>query len=330
MNAQQIADLLAAARPGRKVEPLTSADPQDWIAWRDSFEITVGINNWGHQRARRELAAAMQGEAKRAVIDIDIQADAHAADVVLLLNIYEARFVTAAAGDLARAEFREAKQKEEETILQWHARLRQLYIRAYPNLNAAAINASLDLRDAFILGLSDAQVKQDTWRARPLTFAAALTTAGNCHAGMIVLKQATGMTEIKQEPIGAMAQPRPFQGRCWTCNRTGHRSNACPRNTSTAAAAGYRGGRSGQRGGGAAARGRGPAGRGRYEGGGRRDKRSAPSTAYNRNQSFQQYRENNVYQVDDTSDSQESDREPTDSAGEQSDFQAPPPPAGNE
>ena len=228
MNAGQLADLLAAVRPGRKTDPFTTGDPTDWRNWRDNFALTVNINGWNHQRARREAAAAMQGEAKSSVRDIPVADGAGALNYNELLDLYEARFVTAAAGDLARSQLKAARQSESETILAWHSRLRELFIRAHPEMNAAAIAASLDLRDSFILGLSDNQVKTDTWRARPATFAAALTDASNVQAGMVILQHHQTGATVKTEPgLNQVGGAPPGGAGCYLCDKP-HFLRDCP------------------------------------------------------------------------------------------------------
>jgi len=110
-----------AHQPHKKVEPFSSTDGVEWQTWRTSFEITVRINGWNDQRARRELAAAMTGSAQLYVRDIPVGDDAvPVEDVPVLLAAYEQRFLPQAAGDLARIELREAKQKPDETVVGWH------------------------------------------------------------------------------------------------------------------------------------------------------------------------------------------------------------------
>ena len=116
MDAQQFAQLMAASRPpGRKAEPFSSGDGVEWRTWRRNFEITATINAWDARRQRREIAASMTGTAQLYVADIaigDVQGAAPAAD---LLDLYEARFLPAAAGDLARVTFKDARQEEGDT-----------------------------------------------------------------------------------------------------------------------------------------------------------------------------------------------------------------------
>lgn len=82
INAEQFAALLAAARgpvqPAvvaggtKKLTTLESTSGQDWRTWRSTFGTVVNINAWGDLRQRRELKAAMAGEANRLTADIEI------------------------------------------------------------------------------------------------------------------------------------------------------------------------------------------------------------------------------------------------------------------
>ena len=83
-----------------------------------------------------------------------------------MLNLYEARFLPAAAGQLAAAQFQTAAQMDGEMIAVWHARLRTIFERAFPGEN---IQNSRLLINKFVLKLSDADIRQWTHRANPDT-----------------------------------------------------------------------------------------------------------------------------------------------------------------
>ncbi len=120
MDNAQLQLLMGAIRPsGRKLTIFSSADGVEWRTWRKNFLTTAAINEWNNDRQLREISTSMEGAAAQAIDDIDHQAAGLTAEQ--LLNQFEARFLPAAAGQLSRAEFKNAKQTVGETALQWHA-----------------------------------------------------------------------------------------------------------------------------------------------------------------------------------------------------------------
>jgi hypothetical protein len=87
---------------------------------------------------------------------------------------------------VARVGFADASQLDGENLLQWHARVRSLFIRAYPN-EAAGAEDNVHLIDKFIVGCGDEAVKEYTHLQGPATYAAALTAAHNQAATKSVL-----------------------------------------------------------------------------------------------------------------------------------------------
>jgi len=149
------------------------------------------------------------------------------APVAELLDLYEARFCPAADNDLARMTLRDSKQSESETILAWHARARHLFKRAYPQLTLQQLATHRDLMDTFILGLFNTEIRQETWRARPLTYALCLDSAQNCAAGLQVMKRAADSTDPAVFNMDAQPSTAAIRGRCYTCNKPGHYERDC-------------------------------------------------------------------------------------------------------
>ena len=165
-----------------KIEKYSSGDPAEWSIWRSNFVLAVTINEWDNQRARREAAAAMVGNAKMyvdsiAINDAPVQGQNDAADYTGLLNQYEAVFVPEAASDLSRMMVKDSLQREDETILQWHSRLRYRYKRAYPNLTQQQLANDRALIDHFIHNLRDDDCAVKTQDAGPQTYQQALEAA---------------------------------------------------------------------------------------------------------------------------------------------------------
>jgi hypothetical protein len=250
MNAAQLDALIdalnaraaPAPQPRKKLADLTSADPTDWLTWRDHFEEVRGINGWvDDARIRREIAAAVMGEPKLLLRDIPTGADAVPVQPYTeLLNAYEARLMPQAASDLARTRVREAKQNEDETLTHWHARCRQLFIRAYPGLAAADLEINRDLIDIFARGLLNPTVRRQTMRTRAATYALAFQAASNETA---CEEEFNPSAAVKKEPgIQAMSRGGAKGGRggrggtsrtvdrsiiCHRCGNRGHYKRDC-------------------------------------------------------------------------------------------------------
>ena len=89
----------------------------------------------------------------------------------------EARFLPPAAGAVARRVYRQAAQLEDETISQWHSRLRALATRAYPHRTPAQMETNSDLIHHFVEKLTNSTIMEAVLNTNPATYAAALTEA---------------------------------------------------------------------------------------------------------------------------------------------------------
>ncbi len=296
-----VANTLGQNRDRRKLDPFSSGIGPEWQVWRTACETTVVVNGWNNQRARREIKIAIKDPAAQAVREIPIedepaQGAADAADYHLLLDLYEARFLPAAAADALQVTFEMASQEETESTLAWHSRLRSIFTRANPGLAPAEIQDSRQLRTRFILGLSDRKVRENTWNRRPANYEQALVEASNMEAGEAILTGQTGRLSfdpfnIKKEANNALGEPpaaisqiavsrggkKTDNRECWNCGKRGHISRHCQlpeqgrggrgrgRGSGLASRGGVRGGRFGARGRGGKSSGRG----GFQKGGGR-------------------------------------------------------------
>ena len=219
----------AAGKKGgtKKLSVFSSADGPEWTTWRANFKIVARINDWKDLRSRREAAASLEGLAARTVADIDAE---DADDIDALLDLYESRFLPAAQSELAQQSFDGAKQADGETVLQWHARCRELFQRAYPGDDTDC----RQLIQKFALGLTDDEVRAWTWKQRAVSYQAVLLAANNETAAKAVLTQsrsAHGRRGLHafggNAGGGSRATGGPETRKCFFCERPGHIQADC-------------------------------------------------------------------------------------------------------
>jgi hypothetical protein len=207
----------------KKVEPFTSGDAVEWQTWRQVFQITCEANGWNDLRRRQMLASSMSGQAQRSTADIAHNAAAQT--LPLMLDLYQERFMPEAESEVARVQFGQSRQTESESVMEWHARVRALYLRAYPQQIAAA-ETSLQLIDQFKTGLANPLVRQFAWETRTATFTLALQAAHRKTASIDVMAVIGGV-RIKKEPgLNAVAVDMANKT-CWFCDKKGHLKQDC-------------------------------------------------------------------------------------------------------
>lgn len=245
--APPVAAAAGGAGGTRKVPTFSEADdPIEWTTWRAKFEMLATIQGWDDLRKRRELFAAMSGAAARAVADIVVvdppaPAAGHPAGFIartydLVIQEYEARFITTAASEMSRSEFAGARQLTDESLLEWSARCRSLYMRAYPGANPqGAGDAGLMLRERFIKGLDNDVLKEYVWDHRPANFGECLTHAENKMATLTMMADTATAGRKKRDTQGGVHQlgqkekdNRNRKG-CFLCKEEGHFVRNCPK-----------------------------------------------------------------------------------------------------
>ena len=241
MQQDQLAQILQAIPHGgggggtRKLHTLSSTSGSDWITWRSHFDTVMAINAWGDLRQRRELKAAMEGDAAKLVYDIAV--DGINMNIANILDLYQGRFLPAAAGRAAMVEFHAAQQRPDETPTQFHGRCREMFLRAYPG---QAVENSPQLIQTFALGLIDTDVSRFVLDHGPQTFNAASNLAQTKtatesalalrHKGMGRSMHAINhMSGEIPNPDGAYAmRNRGFGSKtCYFCGKSGHLQQEC-------------------------------------------------------------------------------------------------------
>ena len=231
MAAQQLTDaqfqqLLQRVGGGgnkRKLATFASGDSTEWLQWRAGFANINALNGWDDANAVAHIKAAMTGYAAMAVQGI------HHDNPAELLNLYEAKFCTAAASVQARQQFLSAKQEESESITAWHTRVKMLYRRADVGANT---ETTKELIDRFIFGLSHATVMERTLDARPANMTDALAEAANRAATLATIKEMHG----RKPGVGlhSMNGNNTNSGlksladrKCYNCDTPGHLAKDC-------------------------------------------------------------------------------------------------------
>lgn len=266
MNNDQLQQLLAALPRGGaapRMPKFGSSDPGEWRVWRANFIAHAAAAGWNAATQRQMLALSMEGEAHRHTRGINIGAR----DVAAILVDYDQCFLPPQASAAARASFKNARQMPSETILQWKARLRELYVRAHPE-REALINADHDMIDTFVDGLLDPQVRIHTRDSAPATLDAASATGQTKEQGVLKENQLRSQPGRMNHIDGPPENNGVGMGRtCFICASASHLMRDCPQDPKGFQAARLRGGGSGQRGG----------------RGGRRGSRGRFSRGFNRN-----------------------------------------------
>lgn len=236
-----------------KIMTFSNGQDEDWLVWKFHFDKAKTLNGYTVQEAKLALSAAMKGRAAAAVMDIDVANQQETLDQ--LLAHYDGRFLPASASQMARVSFDQAAQKPNETILDFHSRLRQLWNRAYPN-NADVV---LLIRK-FSLGLRKREIREQVVRQNPQTYGTALEAAQNEASVMRVVSITETGSTVEPMEIGMVAAigRRTAQGKsraksggarpktignldrkgpakngngktqhCYFCNKPGHYKSSC-------------------------------------------------------------------------------------------------------
>ena len=273
MDAQQFQQFMEAQGRGAtlpKLSKLSSSDPGDYRVWKSNFQAHAVAAAWNAQTLRNMLKLSMEGEAHRQTRGIDLDIGRAIADI---WADFDRRFLPPRASAAARMSFKAARQLPSETLLQWQARLRELYVQAHPG-REPDIDTDWDMIEAFTDGIHNSQVRVWTRNLGHNTLTAVVEAAQTMEQSVVkegFLSGGGRLNQIGDGPGGRVQTMGP-PGGCFTCGGN-HYARDCPKRAIGApGAAGaprgrgrgqFRGkgrGRGGQRG-------RGPKGRGSHKAG---------------------------------------------------------------
>lgn len=157
-----------------KLTRLRSLDPAEWLNWRANFILVAKINNWSVDRQKLELGANLGGDAKTATRDVDLSLETDGVTVEAVLDRFEDRILPRCRRRFFETTVVEAIQGPEESIEEFHLRLRSYFTIAHPGDSA---EDSERLITQFVNGLRDQWAQETILRMRPQTLKAAFKQA---------------------------------------------------------------------------------------------------------------------------------------------------------
>ena len=222
----------------------------DWTDYLKHFEIVATWNGWSEMEKAAQLSMSMTGVARQAwadsCSDISVLGDYKA-----LIRHMGQRFKPEGQEESYKAEFRSRIKRKDETFLEYGYALRRLVIRAFPRLSHEGREELV--RDQFVMGLSDAEMRRHVSLSHPETLDKAITLATEFE----VISQSIRVPfPQKPKPVSAVQdtaspsandeiltqvleaihklsqnQSRPRRGqhniRCYECQELGHVKRHC-------------------------------------------------------------------------------------------------------
>ncbi len=138
----------------------------------------------------------------------------------LVLDEIEAKLIPEVDSELTLANLDKCKQKPEEDIPAFHARLVYYWLRAHPMHNVDVAETDQLLIRHFIKGLACDNTKKQTLDHWPATMAEALREAEHVHGTNVLLTDdpPKGVEAQGVQSVQEVSAP----GKCLACDRTGH------------------------------------------------------------------------------------------------------------
>ena len=141
---------------------------EDWVSFKRRYDYYRAYYGAIDKDAAYALRGCMVGAAGAAVHNVKIEGKTY----VEVVEAYDALFLPPAASALAQTKFEQVVQGKGEDVMNYHARVLDLWQRAYPTMKDESI-----LIRKFAMGLSQVNVRSRVLRGPTDTYSAALTLA---------------------------------------------------------------------------------------------------------------------------------------------------------
>ena len=216
---------------------LSEVDPIQWTTFKKCFERIAKMNDWTPDTAVLKLSTCIRDSAARTIDHLkwDTFVTLEAA-----MQAIEKVFLNPAAIEFHKATFKSASRNAQETLIQWHTRGRELFMRAYPDI--IDFDRHADLKDKFVLGIRDrvlsTQLKaSDTYET--MSYTEVLTKAQRLQGSALIVHHAYTGKSMGQESVQAIHEdPKADQPavhaiqnrktmKCFHCNKEGHGISDC-------------------------------------------------------------------------------------------------------
>ncbi len=177
-----------AVRP-REVLPdtLSDVDPIKWTIFRKSFEKANILNDWEVKRAILILHVSLKDAAARSIQHLSTTGYATLKEA---LDKMELVFVDPAATDHFNTIFLNSARTPQEELVGWHTRLRETFMRAYPDITDYE-NSKL-LKDRFTLYINDKRISvflKNVGTYATMTYSELLTKSREFQATLVLTHQ---------------------------------------------------------------------------------------------------------------------------------------------
>lgn len=224
----------------KEVSPptLSDVDPIKWVTFHKAFSRVALLNQWSDDRAKLMLQTSLQDAAARAVEHVTFRGSDKLQDAIDKLSVI---FINPASTQLYKTKFKDASRSPGEELIMWHTRVREMFMRAYPQVQNQEENE--DLKERFVLGLRNRSLTQTLLSAEnytTMTFTELLTRAQNLQGSLLQCQRSYPDVAAIRSPgngssttasaiaaINGSGNRKSSNVTCYHCDRPGHVISEC-------------------------------------------------------------------------------------------------------